>query len=84
MDEVKSPTKKAGPAIDLEALKKQKPSPLGIAADADLIQAANYEEHLKLLKDCDLVIEAATEREDLKHKIFATLVPHLKAEALVA
>jgi 3-hydroxybutyryl-CoA dehydrogenase len=33
---------------------------------------------------CDLVIEAATEREDLKHKIFATLVPHLKAEALVA
>jgi 3-hydroxybutyryl-CoA dehydrogenase len=33
---------------------------------------------------CDLVIEAATEREDLKLKIFATLVPHLRADALVA
>lgn len=34
--------------------------------------------------DCDLVIEAATEREDIKHKIFAGLTPHLKAGALVA
>ncbi|MDP3414863.1 3-hydroxybutyryl-CoA dehydrogenase [Falsiroseomonas sp.] len=34
--------------------------------------------------DCDLVIEAATEREDIKHKIFATLTPHLRADALVA
>ncbi|WP_137179635.1 3-hydroxybutyryl-CoA dehydrogenase [Roseomonas sp. AR75] len=33
---------------------------------------------------CDLVIEAATEREDIKRKIFATLTPHLKADALVA
>ena len=31
-------------------LKKLKPSPIGVAEDADLIQAANYEEHLKLLK----------------------------------
>jgi 3-hydroxybutyryl-CoA dehydrogenase len=34
--------------------------------------------------DCDLVIEAATEREDIKRKIFATLTPHLRADALVA
>ncbi|MBU8540493.1 3-hydroxybutyryl-CoA dehydrogenase [Falsiroseomonas tokyonensis] len=34
--------------------------------------------------DCDLVIEAATEREDIKNKIFATLTPHLKPDALVA
>ena len=34
-------------------LKKLKPSPIGVAEDADLIQAANYEEHLKLLKECD-------------------------------
>ncbi|MGK7868927.1 3-hydroxybutyryl-CoA dehydrogenase [Falsiroseomonas sp. E2-1-a20] len=34
--------------------------------------------------DCDLVIEAATEREDIKNRIFATLTPHLKADALVA
>ncbi len=34
--------------------------------------------------DCDLVIEAATEREEIKTKIFAALTPHLKAGALVA
>ncbi|NKC33125.1 3-hydroxybutyryl-CoA dehydrogenase [Falsiroseomonas selenitidurans] len=33
---------------------------------------------------CDLVIEAATEREDIKNRIFATLTPHLKAGALIA
>jgi 3-hydroxybutyryl-CoA dehydrogenase len=33
---------------------------------------------------CDLVIEAATEREEIKTKIFATLTPHLRADALVA
>jgi 3-hydroxybutyryl-CoA dehydrogenase len=32
----------------------------------------------------DLVIEAATEKEAVKHGIFATLVPHLKPSALLA
>lgn len=37
-----------------------------------------------IFADCDLVIEAATEREDLKHQIFRTLTPVLKPDALVA
>lgn len=37
-----------------------------------------------IFADCDLVIEAATEREDLKHQIFRTLTPLLKPDALVA
>ncbi|MBO0732968.1 MAG: 3-hydroxybutyryl-CoA dehydrogenase [Methylocapsa sp.] len=36
------------------------------------------------LGDCDLVIEAATENEDIKRKIFAKLCPMLKATALIA
>ncbi|UDL93513.1 3-hydroxybutyryl-CoA dehydrogenase [Lichenihabitans sp. PAMC28606] len=36
------------------------------------------------LYDCDLVIEAATENEATKRKIFTTLCPSLKAGALVA
>jgi 3-hydroxybutyryl-CoA dehydrogenase len=36
------------------------------------------------LADCDLVIEAATEREDVKRKIFTDLCPSLKPEAIVA
>jgi 3-hydroxybutyryl-CoA dehydrogenase len=35
-------------------------------------------------RDCDFVIEAATEREDVKRDIFKRLVPSLKATAIVA
>jgi len=34
--------------------------------------------------DCDMVIEAATEKEDVKREVFKTLVPKLKPEALIA
>ncbi|HUE19101.1 MAG TPA: 3-hydroxybutyryl-CoA dehydrogenase [Stellaceae bacterium] len=37
-----------------------------------------------LFKDCDFVIEAAVEKEDIKRAIFKQLVPHLKATAIVA
>lgn len=50
----------------LEGLKKQKPSPLAAKDLVSFIQPANYEEHLHLLKDCDLVIEAIAERMDWK------------------
>ncbi len=33
---------------------------------------------------CDLVVEAATEKEDVKRAIFKTLVPHLKPDAIIA
>ena len=39
---------------------------------------------LDALGSCDLVVEAATENEGLKRKIFIDLVPLLKADALVA
>ncbi len=35
------------------------------------------------LGQCDLVIEAATEREEVKQKIFDTLLPHLKPETIL-
>src|SRR5256886_16219203 len=34
-------------------------------------------------EDCDLVIEAATEKEDVKRAIFATLCPSLKRDAII-
>ena len=38
---------------------------------------------LEELGDCDLVIEAATEQEEIKRKIFSALCPLLKPEAIV-
>ena len=37
-----------------------------------------------LFGDCDMVIEAATEKEDIKREIFKKLTPALKPEALIA
>jgi 3-hydroxybutyryl-CoA dehydrogenase len=34
--------------------------------------------------DCDIVIEAATENEDLKKKIYTALTPKMKADAILA
>ena len=41
-------------------------------------------EKLDDLGDCDLVIESATEKEDVKRKIFAELCPALKPDAILA
>jgi 3-hydroxybutyryl-CoA dehydrogenase len=41
-------------------------------------------ETLEALFDCDLVIETATEKEDVKRKIFSALCPSLKPDAIVA
>ena len=68
----------------VEGLKKLKPSPLGVAADAALIGQANYEEHLELLKDCDLVIEAIAERMDWKLDLYRKIAPFLAPHAIVA
>ena len=54
----------------VDGLKKLKPAPLGVAEDAGLIQQANYEEHMELLKECDLVIEAIAERMDWKLDLY--------------
>jgi 3-hydroxybutyryl-CoA dehydrogenase len=35
------------------------------------------------LADCDLVVESATEQEEIKRKIFAALCPALKPEAII-
>ena len=68
----------------IAALAKQKPAPLGRAADAALITPANYDDHLKLLRECDLVIEAIAERMDWKHALYERIAPKLAKHAILA
>ena len=68
----------------VEGLKKLKPAPLGVPEDAALIVQANYEEHMALLGECDLVIEAIAERMDWKLDLYTKIAPHLAAHAIVA
>ncbi|MBS0500183.1 MAG: enoyl-CoA hydratase/isomerase family protein [Burkholderiaceae bacterium] len=65
-------------------LKKLKPSPIGVAADADLIEPANYEDDLKKLKGCDLVIEAIAERMDWKSDLYHKIAASVGKNAILA
>ncbi len=56
-----------------------------ISADdkaASLARISSTQE-LTELGQCDLIVEAATEREEIKTKIFETLVPHLKPNTIL-
>ncbi len=68
----------------VDGLKKLKPSPLGVAEDAALIGQANYEDHLELLKGCDLIIEAIAERMDWKLDLYKKIAPFIAPHAIVA
>ncbi|HEX3097966.1 MAG TPA: 3-hydroxyacyl-CoA dehydrogenase/enoyl-CoA hydratase family protein [Usitatibacter sp.] len=68
----------------IEALAKQEPSPLAVKSLAQQIVPANYDEHLELLAECDLVIEAISERMDWKKALFAKVAPYLAPHAIFA
>ena len=68
----------------IDGLKKLKPAPLGVADDAVLIQPANYEEHMALLGECDLVIEAIAERMDWKLDLYRKIADHVAPHAILA
>jgi len=68
----------------IDGLRKLAPAPLADADDAQFIVAANYDEHLNKLRDCDLVIEAIAERMDWKHDLYRKVAPHLASGAIFA
>src|SRR5689334_4645665 len=68
----------------VENLRKLEPSPIASAARAGMIQPANYGQHLELLKECDLVIEAISERMDWKEDLYRKVAPHLAEHAIFA
>jgi 3-hydroxyacyl-CoA dehydrogenase len=68
----------------IEGLKKLSPAPLGHADLAALIQPANYDTDMELLRGCDLVIEAIAERIDWKHDLYAKVAPFIAPQAIFA
>ena len=80
----KTPNKNGIVSRAVDQLRKLKPSPLGVSGDAELIQQANYEEHMSLLGECDLVIEAIAERMDWKRDLYEKIAPHVAPHAILA
>ncbi|HQY36529.1 MAG TPA: 3-hydroxyacyl-CoA dehydrogenase family protein, partial [Pseudomonadota bacterium] len=65
-------------------LARLSPAPLATKARGAEIVAANYDQHLELLRGCDLVIEAIAERMEWKHDLYRKIVPHLAPHAILA
>jgi len=68
----------------IENLSKLEPAPLASTVKAAYIEAANYDQHLEQLRDCDLVIEAIAERMDLKKSLYDKIAAHLADHAVLA
>jgi 3-hydroxyacyl-CoA dehydrogenase len=60
------------------------PPPLVLQERLELIQAANYAQHLEQLRDCDLLIEAIVERQDWKADLYKRVIPYLGERAILA
>jgi 3-hydroxyacyl-CoA dehydrogenase len=80
----KSPHKNGIVLRAIDNLKKLSPAPFGLKDDAQYLEAANYDEHLDLLRGCDLVIEAIAERMDWKHDLYRKVAPFIAPEAIFA
>ncbi len=65
-------------------LKKLEPSPLATKDCADMIEPANYDQHLDALRDCDIVIEAISERMDWKADLYRKVAPYLGDRTIFA
>lgn len=68
----------------LDGLKKLDPAPLAQAERLRFIDAANYDQHLPLLSECDLIIEAIAEKMAWKEDLYQRILPHLHQEAILA
>src|SRR5690554_1905267 len=68
----------------IERLDALRPPPLVTPRHARAIRAANYDDDLALLGECELVIEAIAERIDLKRALFGRIAPFLRHDAVIA
>ncbi len=64
-------------------LGKLSPAPLAARDRVQGITPADYDQHLSLLADCDLVIEAIAERMDWKLDLYRRIAPALPTHAIV-
>jgi len=67
----------------LDALKKAKPAAFYDAPLASRISIGNFDDDLKLLADCDWVIEAVAENLEIKQGLIEKIAPHLKPNVIL-
>jgi 3-hydroxyacyl-CoA dehydrogenase len=68
----------------IDGLKKLEPSPLATGDRVAYIDAANYDQHLEQLRDCDLIIEAIAEKMEWKDDLYRKIAPFVSPTAIIA
>ncbi len=68
----------------IKGLAKLKPTPLATKGIEQHIQAANYDDDLEALQDCDLIIEAIAEKMEWKKSLYDQIEPYLGDDTLLA
>ncbi|HNB68992.1 3-hydroxyacyl-CoA dehydrogenase family protein, partial [Accumulibacter sp.] len=68
----------------IDALRKHEPSPLASRDRVAYIDAANYQQHLAQLADCDLIIEAIAEKMEWKDDLYRKIAPFIAPGAIIA
>ncbi len=67
----------------LDAALKSNPSPIYRKSFASRIKTGNLEDNLGMLKDCDWIIEAVTERLDIKKSVYSKVEANRKVGSLI-
>ncbi len=68
----------------IEKMLKTDPAPLMSSKNARLITAGNLEDDLKLLEDCDWIVEVVLEDLNIKHLTYEKIAKHRKKGAVVS
>jgi 3-hydroxyacyl-CoA dehydrogenase len=67
----------------VEALKKAKPAAFYTAESARLITVGNFDDDLRLVADCDWIVEAVAEDLAIKRALFARVEQHRRPGAIL-
>lgn len=68
----------------IKRLTKIKPAPFATSSIQHAIEAANYDDDLVKLKECDLIIEAIAENMDWKKDLYDKINDYIKDDAILA
>ena len=68
----------------IEGMMKLSPDPFAVKGKAAQIVQANYDDHLELLRGCDLIIEAISERMDWKKALYEKVAPFIAETSIFA
>jgi len=84
-DDLKNPAlRNKFAATAVQKALKAKQSPLMSKEDAELITIGNFDDDMKLLMDCDLIIEVVVENLKIKQALFKKIKPHYNGTAIIS